>query len=143
MSAENACVVIGLDTGEKIPAIGTYVQNSGLPPGPAADGPYIGVNGSATAADPVSLSGYYWTENFLGEDVGEVMEVPGNSGVAAGKNARWVTTGGATLTVPADSKCAVDAAGVVTALTGTGTYITNVPATKVIPAGAFLWVFEL
>jgi hypothetical protein len=134
MSAGNAGAAIGLANTNKNGPIGVYVQdvhtNAGEA-GPAAEVSYDGVNGAT-----------YWDRNVIDELVDPAFIVPANSGAAAGKNAHWVTTGAAPMTVAADGLCDV-ALGVVTALATTGTYKTYLPAATVVPAGAFLWVFEV
>lgn len=133
MSQGNGAACIGLANTSKIPAIGAYVQASTPPPGPESEGPYIGVNGTGYwMYNPVDETDYAITNGF---------QVPSNSGAATGKNARLVSTGGASMTVAADGLCAVSAAGVVTALATTGTYKTYIPPATVVPAGAYLWVF--
>lgn len=132
MSAGNAAAAIGLANSNKIPPLGGYVQDVHTNPGesgPAANGDYAGMNGSV-----------YYTYNALGELVAPDFLAPSNSGVAAGKDGQWVTTGASPMTVAADGLCAVTA-GVVTALATTGAYETYLPAATVVPAGAYLWVF--
>ena len=99
-------------------------------PGPSADGPYIGMNGST-----------FYSYNALGELVDPAFVAPSNSGVAAGKNGQWVTTGASPMTVAADGLCAVSGTGVVTALATTGTFKCYIAPGTVIPAGSYLWVF--
>lgn len=132
MSAGNAAAAIGLANTTKIPQIGTYVQDNTANPGPSANGPYVGTNGST-----------YYDRNVLGSDPTQSggFLVPSNSGAAAGKDARWVMVGASPMTVAADGLCAVDANGVVTALATTGTYKTYIAPGTVIPAGSYLWVF--
>jgi hypothetical protein len=132
MSAGNACAAIGLANTNKVPPIGGYVQAATPPPGPEASGPHIGVNGST-----------YYTTNVLAEDVtvsGGYL-VPADSGAAAGKTARWVTTGASPMTVAADGLSSVSATGTVTATATTGLYKVYIPPATVIPAGAYLWAF--
>lgn len=131
MSAGNACAAIGLANTSKIPMIGGYIRDE-TPPGPGADGPYIGMDGITK-----------WTSNVLGEDVtvSGGYNVPAVSGVAAGKVGRYVTTGASPMTVAADGLCSVSATGTITATATTGLYKTYIPAATVIPAGAFLWAF--
>ena len=134
MSAGNAGAAIGLANTNKIPYIGQYVQdvhtNAGEA-GPAAAVNYDGVNGAT-----------FWNRNVIDELVDPPFLVLSNSGAAAGKNAHWVTTGASPMTVAADGLCAV-ALGVVTALASTGTYKTFLAPGTVVPAGSFLWVFEV
>lgn len=133
MSAGNAGAAIGLANTNKSGPIGAYVQDvhtGAGEAGPAAVVTFMGTNG-ITAYD----------RNVLGELVNPAFVVPSNSGAAAGKDAHWVTTGGASMTVAADGLCAVDGTGVVTALATTGTYKCYIAPGTVIPAGSFLWVF--
>jgi hypothetical protein len=133
MSQGNGQAMIGLANTNKIPAIGAYVQTATPPPGPEADGPYIGVNGTGWwSYNPVQESDYAITNGFT---------VNGNSGAATGKAARLVSTGGSAMTVAADGLCSVSATGVVTATATTGLYKTYIAPATVVPAGAFLWVF--
>jgi len=136
MPLDNACSAIGLVNTTKIPAIGGYVQDSGVATlgeaGPEADGPYIGLNG-----DDV------YSYNALGEvaSVSTTFAVPANSGAAAGKVARWVTNTAA-LTVAADNLCSVSVAGVITAQATTGLYkIYCAAPAAVIPANSWMWAF--
>lgn len=129
MSAGNACAVIGLANTNKIPMIGQYVQDITQPVGPGADGPHIGVIGPTT-----------WDRNVMGEEVGFL--VPSTSGATAGSDAQWVTTGAAPMTVAPDGLCDVTA-GEVVAEAATGTWKTFIPPGTVVPAGSFLWVFEV
>lgn len=134
MSQGNLGCVIGLANTNKQPPIGAYVQASTPPPGPEATANYLGCNGSQ-----------YWASNVINEDYtasGGIL-VPADSGVATGKNARWVSTGGSPMTVAADGLCAVSAGGVVTALATTGTYKCYLAPGTVVPAGSYLWVFEV
>ena len=124
-----ACQAIGLAESVKQTPIGPYVQDPVDPPGPAANGPYIGTNGST-----------YYVSNVLDQDVATVggWLVPSNDGVAAGHNARWVTN---TTTIAADTtKCDVSATGVATANNSTGIYACFCGA-KGIPANSFFFVF--
>jgi hypothetical protein len=142
MSAGNACAAIGLANTSKIPAIGGYVQDTGLPlgsGGPSADGPYIGANGSSSANNGLNGGGY-WSYNAIGELVVPDFLVPANSGAAAGKLAHWVWTDAAPMVVAADGLCDV-ALGVVTALATTGTFKTYITPGTIVPAGSYLWVF--
>ena len=139
MSAGNACAAIGLANTSKIPHIGEYVQDADGPPGPGADGPYIGVSGSSSSMPDLQA---HWDRNVIGELVDPAFLVPADSGAAAGKFAHWVTTAAAPMTVAAGGLCDVSL-GVVTALAVTGTYKTFIPVGTVIPAGSFLWVFEV
>jgi hypothetical protein len=133
MSQGNAGAAIGLANSNKIPFIGSYVQASTPPPGPEAADSYVGVNGYAYwPYNPVQESDYSATNGFV---------VNSNSGVAAGKAARLVSTGASPMTVAADGLCSVSAAGVVTATPTTGLYKTYLPPALVIPASSFLWVF--
>ena len=130
MSVGNLGAAIGLANTNKIPFIGTYVQTATPPPGPEASDSYVGVNGTG-----------YWNRNVIDEDYtasGGIV-VNGNSGVAAGKAARWVSNT-AQLTVSADQTCAVTAGGVVTAGTAQA-YKTYNKVGTVIPANSFMWVF--
>ena len=131
MSAGNACAAIGLANTSKIPMIGGYLQDT-TPPGPAADGPHVGV-----------IATTYYNRNVMDEDVAVSggYNVPATSGAAAGKVARWVTTSAAPMTVAADGLCSVSATGVVTATPTTGLYKTFIAPSAVIPAGSYLWVF--
>ena len=131
MSQGNACAAIGLANTNKIVAIGGYLQDTTVP-GPSAYGPYDGIN-SVTYRD----------RNPVGEDFAATggFTVPANSGAAAGKTARLVSTDAAPMTVAVDGLCSVSAAGVVTATPTTGLYKTYIPAGTVIPAGSYLWVF--
>jgi len=131
MSQGNLGAAIGLANTNKIPFIGLYVQASTPPPGPEAADSYIGVNGST-----------YYNRNVVDEDytVAGGLVVNSDSGVAAGKAARWVSNT-AQMTVAADGLCSVSAGGVLTATPTTGLYKTYIPAATVIPANSFLWVF--
>jgi hypothetical protein len=132
MSQGNASAAIGLANTNKIAAIGGYLQDTDVP-GPSAEGYYAGIN---------SLG--IWDYNPVNEtDFSAVggFTVPSNSGAATGKVARLVSTDVAAMTVAADGKCNVTAAGVVTALVTTGLYKTFVTAGTVIPAGRYIWVF--
>lgn len=131
MSAGNACAAIGLANTNKIPHIGEYVQDPDGPPGPSADGPYIGVNGST-----------FYTRNVLGELVDPAYFVPANFDSADGLDAQWVTTGGAPMTVAVDGRCSVSATGVITATPTTGLFTCVVAPGTVIPAGSYLWAFQ-
>ena len=133
MSAGNAAAAIGLANTNKIPMIGTYVQDI-TPAGPGSEGPYIGCLGMGTTG-PLSA---YWDNNWLQEDIG--FTCPATSGTVTGKTGQWVTTDAAAMTVAADGLCAVTD-GVVTAAASTGAYKTFLPAATVVPAGSFLWVF--
>ena len=147
MSAGNACAMIGLANSNKIPAIGAYVQDTGLNlagttlsgPGPSADGPYIGCSGSDVGANGLN-TGTYWNWNVIGELVNPAYTVPANSGAATGKTASWVWNSASALTVPADGRIAVSS-GVATAASGSGAYKTYIAAGTVIPAGSYFWVF--
>lgn len=135
MSQGNLGAAIGLANTNKVPGIGTYVQTSAPPPGPEAwNAEYIGVNGSN-----------YWANNWLGEDytVSGGITVNSDAGATTGKAARWVSTGGSAMTVAADGLCSVSAGGVVTATPTTGLYKTYLTPASVVPAGSFLWVFEV
>ena len=132
MSAGNAGAAIGLANSNKVPYIGAYAQTGTPPPGPEAAVNYVGINGST-----------YYNRNVVDELVDPAFTTLANSGAAAGKLAHWVTTDAAPMTVAADGLCDVSAAGVVTALASTGTYKTYVPPGTVIPAGSYLWVFEV
>ena len=131
MSQGNLGAAIGLANTSKIPFIGLYAQASTPPPGPEAADSYIGVNGST-----------YYNRNVVDEDytVSGGLVVNSDSGVAAGKAARWVSNT-AQMTVAADGLCSVSACGVLTATATTGLYKTYIPAAIVIPANSFLWVF--
>lgn len=130
MSQGNAAAQIGSATPatDKIPQIGTYVQDTDAP-GPGSLGPYSGVQGTTV-----------WNYNWLGEDPGFLA--PSDSGAAAGKNAQWTTSGAAAITVPADGRVTVTG-GTAVAASGTGLYKTFLPAASVIPVGSFFWTFQL
>lgn len=131
MSQGNQGACIGLANINKVPYIGAYVQDSGLPAGPAAYGGYVGVNGVG-----------YWAYNPVQEtDFSAVngVTVAADSGVAAGKVARLVTNT-APLVVSADQTCAVSAAGVATAGAAQA-YKTYNPVGLTIPTGSYFWVF--
>jgi len=154
MSQGNAAAQIGTIPPEtpatdKIPSIGPFVRDT-TPPGPGADGPYIGIQGAT-----------YWDRNWLGEDAGFLA--PSNNGIIGTTNAGWVgstppdvgnplgkkaiwSTSVAPLTVPADGRVAVTAGGVATAASGTGAYQVMIPAATVIPgtalAPSWFWAFE-
>ena len=128
MSAGNACAAIGLANTYKIPAIGAYVQDIEQPVAPGADGPNIGPIGP-----------FYWTYNWLGEEVAPDYVVPSTDGAATGNVAQWVMTD-AELTVPADGLLDV-VDGIATALETTGTFYTYLPAGTVVPEGAYFWAF--
>ena len=131
MSQGNACAAIGLANTSKVPMIGGYKQDVDAPVG-GADGPYVGTNGST-----------YWDRDWLGEDYAASggYVVPATTGAAAGKTARWVSTGGASMTVAADGRCSVSVVGVITATATTGLYKIYLTPGAVIPAGSFLWAF--
>jgi hypothetical protein len=139
MSAGNACAAIGLANTFKIPMIGGYVQDLGVPPGPGAEGPHIGVTGSSTSNNGLNGTAY-WDRNVMGEDNVAGYTVPAASGVATGKVATWVSTGASPVTVPADGRVTITA-GVIVAAAGTGLSKTYIAPTTVIPAGSFLWVY--
>ena len=128
MSAGNAAAAIGLANTTKQPAIGQYVQDQ-TPPGPGADGNYMGVQGITV-----------WASNWLGEDPG--FTAPSNNGAATGKLAQWATSGASPITVPADGRLTISG-GTAVAASGTGLYKTYIPAATVIPAGSFFWAHEL
>lgn len=133
MSQGNGAASIGLANTNKIPFIGVYVQASTPPPGPESEGPYIGINGST-----------YWNYNPVQETdfaITNGFQVQSDSGVAAGKAARLVSTSGSAMTVAADGLCSVSATGVVTATPTTGLYKCYIAPATVIPANSFLWVF--
>jgi hypothetical protein len=152
MSAGNASAAIGLANTNKQLRLGAYVQDTGLNlagnalsgPGPSADGNYIGCSGSDVGANGLNTAAY-WNRNVIEELVGAsgnpAFTVPANSGVAAGKTARWTTTGASPMTVAADGLCSVSADGVITATATTGLYKVFVTPATVIPAGSFLWAF--
>ena len=144
MSAGNACAAIGLANTNKQLRIGAYVQDSTGLPGPTADGPYIGCSGSDVGANGLNTAAY-WGSNVIGEVVGGAGDaaytVPANSGAAAGKTARWTTTGASAMTVAVDGLCSVSATGVITATATTGLYKVFVTPATVVPAGSFLWAF--
>lgn len=135
MSTGNASAAIGLANTVKVPSIGVYTQDQ-TAPGPGSDGPHMGVQGVTS-----------WSYNAMGEDVGFLA--PSTSGAAgitqagvdSGKKAQWVTSGAAAVTVPADGRMTITA-GTAVAASGTGLYKSFIPATTVIPAGSFFWVFE-
>jgi len=150
MSQGNAATQIGIvppDTPalKKVPSIGVFVRDT-TPPGPGADGPYIGIQGAT-----------YWDRNWLGEDAGFLA--PSNNGAIGTTNAGWIgvtppdvgnplgkkaiwSTTAAPLTVPADGRVAVTAGGVGTAASGSGAYQVMVPAATVMPIGSWFWAFE-
>lgn len=131
MSQGNQGACIGLANTNKVPYIGAYAQDSGVPAGPAAYGGYIGVNGVG-----------YWSSNPVQEtDFNAVngITVAADSGVAAGKVARLVTNT-APLVVSADQTCAVTAAGVATAGAAQA-YKTYMGVGVGIPTNSFFWVF--
>jgi hypothetical protein len=127
MSQGNASAAIGLANTFKIATIGQYVQDITQPVGPGAEGEYIGVTGP-----------FYWDRNWLGEDPGFLVQ--STSGAATGKNAQWVTTGAASLTIPGN-QILVSTGGTVTA--GAGTVKTYLPAAAVLPAGSWFWAFDV
>jgi len=129
MSQGNACASIGNANTTKIPAIGGYSQRLTQP---SADGDYAGVNATTYwGYNPVDEADWSATGGFT---------VPANSGAAAGKTARLVSTGASPMTVSADQTCAVSAGGVVTAGAAQA-YKTHLAVGTVVPAGSFLWVF--
>lgn len=132
MSQGNLGAAMGLANTSKVPNVGDYVQGSTPAPGWEASDSYIGCNGSV-----------YYNRNVLDEDytVGGGITINGNSGVATGKLARWVSNT-AQLTVSADQTCAVSAGGVVTAGAAQA-YKTALPVGTVIPANSFFWVFTV
>ena len=141
MSQGNACAMLGLANTNKIPPIGEYVQDPQMGPlpdtGPCANGPYIGCNGNT-----------YYVSDVLGEAAAAVATngyvMDSNSGSATGKNARWVTNSGGTLTIPADGRVAVSAAGVATAAAGSGAYKIHCGGTGiVIPQNSWFWAFVI
>ena len=137
MSNGNAAAAIGLANTSKIPMIGTYIQDTALPQGPSAEGPYIGILAAPAAyaiwdANPVDEAGYATNPGFV---------APSTNGAATGKDARLVSTGASPMTVAADGLCSVSTVGVVTATATTGLYKTYIAAETVIPLGKFIWVF--
>ena len=138
MSIGNLACAIGLANTSKIPHIGDYVQGTPFP-GPGATGPYIGCSGS----NNMNINGIcYFDTNVLGEDYTAVggITVTSDSGVAAGKVARWVSNT-SSLSVAADGLCSVSVGGVVTAQASSGLYKCYFTAATVVPANSFFWVF--
>jgi hypothetical protein len=132
MSQGNLGADIGLANSSKVPMVGGYHQSITKPGPGAGSADYMGVQATS-----------YWNRNWLGENYAVTggITVLAASGVAAGKLARWVSTGASPMTVAADGLCSVSAAGVVTATPTTGLYKTYITPAKVVPAGSFLWVF--
>lgn len=122
MSTGNAGAAIGLANTNKIQPIGGLVADTAEP---NAGIVYMGVDIDT-----------YWDRNWLGEDVSPAFSF---ASCNSPKTMQWVTNT-ANLTVPADGRVAVSGAGVATAASGSGAFVTKIPATTVIPANSFFWV---